>query len=128
MSGLRVFFFFQAEDGIRDLIVTGVQTCALPISLESADEEKQRPSAGPDLRARLGSIDRPEGGDVDTRRDDLDARRVGSVSPHELLALINRGGDEQVGAACDVALHRDSQRRLGARSACEMLVLDETKR
>src|SRR2546427_7729941 len=25
------FFFFQAEDGIRDLTVTGVQTCALPI-------------------------------------------------------------------------------------------------
>src|SRR5271163_5081031 len=33
MSELLVFcfFFFQAEDGIRDLIVTGVQTCALPI-------------------------------------------------------------------------------------------------
>src|SRR2546422_2256457 len=28
-----VFFFFQAEDGIRDVAVTGVQTCALPISL-----------------------------------------------------------------------------------------------
>src|SRR3989475_5064046 len=28
----RFFFFFQAEDGIRDLTVTGVQTCALPIS------------------------------------------------------------------------------------------------
>src|SRR6266478_8704676 len=28
------FFFFQAEDGIRDLTVTGVQTCALPISGE----------------------------------------------------------------------------------------------
>src|SRR5256886_11144324 len=27
------FFFFQAEDGIRDLTVTGVQTCALPISI-----------------------------------------------------------------------------------------------
>src|SRR5215470_19415374 len=27
-----VFFFFQAEDGIRDATVTGVQTCALPIS------------------------------------------------------------------------------------------------
>ena len=26
-----VFFFFQAEDGIRDDLVTGVQTCALPI-------------------------------------------------------------------------------------------------
>src|SRR2546430_8468008 len=31
-----VFFFFQAEDGIRDLTVTGVQTCALPI-LDDAD-------------------------------------------------------------------------------------------
>src|SRR2546430_3497984 len=29
------FFFFQAEDGIRDLTVTGVQTCALPISVVS---------------------------------------------------------------------------------------------
>src|SRR5256886_8237911 len=29
---IHVFFFFQAEDGIRDLTVTGVQTCALPIS------------------------------------------------------------------------------------------------
>src|SRR5256884_6999312 len=28
------FFFFQAEDGIRDVAVTGVQTCALPISLK----------------------------------------------------------------------------------------------
>src|SRR3712207_8507574 len=27
-----IFFFFQAEDGIRDIGVTGVQTCALPIS------------------------------------------------------------------------------------------------
>src|SRR5206468_9799217 len=32
------FFFFQAEDGIRDLIVTGVQTCALPISARSGPE------------------------------------------------------------------------------------------
>src|SRR2546422_6711518 len=29
------FFFFQAEDGIRDVAVTGVQTCALPISVGS---------------------------------------------------------------------------------------------
>src|SRR2546422_3586254 len=29
---LFFFFFFQAEDGIRDVAVTGVQTCALPIS------------------------------------------------------------------------------------------------
>src|SRR5690606_40966671 len=30
---LFIFFFFQAEDGIRDFHVTGVQTCALPISI-----------------------------------------------------------------------------------------------
>src|SRR5699024_11468119 len=32
----RCLFFFQAEDGIRDRNVTGVQTCALPISSEFA--------------------------------------------------------------------------------------------
>src|SRR2546430_9263231 len=40
-----LFFFFQAEDGIRDLTVTGVQTCALPISEQSVDGTK--PLAGP---------------------------------------------------------------------------------
>src|SRR5688572_31025499 len=34
MSSFTNFFFFQAEDGIRDLTVTGVQTCALPISMD----------------------------------------------------------------------------------------------
>src|SRR5207244_8013688 len=33
-----VVFFFQAEDGIRDDLVTGVQTCALPISLTPLDD------------------------------------------------------------------------------------------
>ena len=30
-ESISMFFFFQAEDGIRDTSVTGVQTCALPI-------------------------------------------------------------------------------------------------
>src|SRR2546430_3279240 len=34
LTVLFFFFFFQAEDGIRDLTVTGVQTCALPIFLD----------------------------------------------------------------------------------------------
>src|SRR5260370_40996152 len=34
------FFFFQAEDGIRDSSVTGVQTCALPISLRQTLESQ----------------------------------------------------------------------------------------
>src|SRR2546425_7116829 len=36
LGGESCFFFFQAEDGIRDKLVTGVQTCALPISPPSA--------------------------------------------------------------------------------------------
>src|SRR2546430_7074163 len=42
--GSIVFFFFQAEDGIRDLTVTGVQTCALPICgrrLELVEERRK---------------------------------------------------------------------------------------
>src|SRR2546430_7913063 len=39
------FFFFQAEDGIRDLTVTGVQTCALPIFAKGAAKAHE---AGPD--------------------------------------------------------------------------------
>src|SRR2546422_11656869 len=35
-SSLFFFFFFQAEDGIRDVAVTGVQTCALPISTKAS--------------------------------------------------------------------------------------------
>src|SRR3989442_13040070 len=37
VSVVFFFFFFQAEDGIRDADVTGVQTCALPICLDAPD-------------------------------------------------------------------------------------------
>src|SRR5947209_16380582 len=39
------FFFFQAEDGIRDIGVTGVQTCALPISPENTCSSLERSNA-----------------------------------------------------------------------------------
>src|SRR5260221_8159265 len=42
--GCSLFFFFQAEDGIRDHCVTGVQTCALPISFN------------PDRLAEIGEV------------------------------------------------------------------------
>src|SRR5688572_32056290 len=41
------FFFFQAEDGIRDLTVTGVQTCALPISSSSGSSDPITSSTTP---------------------------------------------------------------------------------
>src|SRR5687768_11577784 len=40
------FFFFQAEDGIRDVAVTGVQTCALPISQIGVDLDPLARSTG----------------------------------------------------------------------------------
>src|SRR2546430_4077398 len=39
LGGPSVVFFFQAEDGIRDLTVTGVQTCALPICRDAQARE-----------------------------------------------------------------------------------------
>src|SRR3989475_8144877 len=51
------FFFFQAEDGIRDLTVTGVQTCALPISLSH--------------RAEVVIMDEPTATLTDTEIDEL---------------------------------------------------------
>src|SRR5258708_14794406 len=48
MSPVVSFFFFQAEDGIRDDLVTGVQTCALPISAVAAIfSAKGRPQFNP---------------------------------------------------------------------------------
>src|SRR5207249_9268177 len=46
------FFFFQAEDGIRDRNVTGVQTCALPILVLAGGRGAER--RAPCRRARLG--------------------------------------------------------------------------
>src|SRR5215217_8650681 len=71
-----VFFFFQAEDGIRDIGVTGVQTCALPISRRISPEL-------PDLAAEVAfAADHEQAhtvGDVLLRRTRLgllDARRL----------------------------------------------------
>src|SRR5690606_40996808 len=58
------FFFFQAEDGIRDFHVTGVQTCALPISsmiirAESLTKHYRVKVRDPGLRGALRSVFRP---------------------------------------------------------------------
>src|SRR5437773_6326749 len=51
---LYIFFFFQAEDGIRDRDVTGVQTCALPdlVWLEPASVETALPEIDAALKAK----------------------------------------------------------------------------
>src|SRR6476646_224283 len=66
MSASFFFFFFQAEDGIRDHCVTGVQTCALPISwrIQAGDESVVLERAG-DLQSITAAqvFDGARGGD-----------------------------------------------------------------
>src|SRR2546430_9020538 len=80
-------FFFQAEDGIRDLTVTGVQTCALPIFLHQA------------LGARAGDIGVALGVGVHDlyvdaeERLDQSRRQVGAF-------LARRSEERRVGKEC----------------------------
>src|SRR6266496_6190085 len=56
------FFFFQAEDGIRDLYVTGVQTCALPI-FRAKDDTRD----GKGTTRHIRHVDEAAGGADGTR-------------------------------------------------------------
>src|SRR5437016_9485761 len=69
------FFFFQAEDGIRDWSVTGVQTCALPIWLVLGEEHEAR------LTARVRTVQAP-GGCGALR---LGAELIRAVSPDSVV-------------------------------------------
>src|SRR5580658_2625482 len=68
---MRFFFFFQAEDGIRDYKVTGVQTCALPISPTSPARSEAASSA-----ERRGTKEDGSRKDVTGRQDGV-ARATG---------------------------------------------------
>src|SRR5205823_11020200 len=72
------FFFFQAEDGIRDKLVTGVQTCALPISTPCRVPMTMNLSSGNSFTATIAAIFSPSS--IETRLAiDLrsEERRVG---------------------------------------------------
>src|SRR5688572_5981488 len=61
---LFVFFFFQAEDGIRDLTVTGVQTCALPIWLRGVIDRMKSLEyhvGGQPVRVIVDGVPSPQG-------------------------------------------------------------------
>src|SRR5690606_40244542 len=88
----RSFFFFQAEDGIRDFHVTGVQTCALPIyrgserhALAACDLSRSRRGADVRRGHRRGRTGRTTVRSVRRRSEE---RRVGKewiarASPEE---------------------------------------------
>src|SRR5690606_16895140 len=67
-------FFFQAEDGIRDFHVTGVQTCALPISYRALSPEA-RVHPSPTCTTNMPSTAKPRATSMPTRRSPPDPRR-----------------------------------------------------
>src|SRR5256885_13211218 len=90
-----MFFFFQAEDGIRDYKVTGVQTCALPISeqrirfLSNIQSETHRIQGLVDRMLKLAEL---EG-----------RRALGSRVPVALAAIVRtilRSEERRVGKEC----------------------------
>src|SRR5688572_33373709 len=101
---MRIYFFFQAEDGIRDLTVTGVQTCALPISSCGSmwRAARARARAQPHRPARSG---RPERADErsEERRVGKECRSRGSPPNSKKIATT-----EEVE---DITLSRMTQQR-----------------
>src|SRR3989454_6148077 len=94
------FFFFQAEDGIRDYKVTGVQTCAFPISAQGGVEGRQREVGGA-AEARGGRV-----APVDVEFPDLDAVGATEVVAVDLAVVGVRGAhgrrseERRVGKEC----------------------------
>src|SRR5690606_40815386 len=92
------FFFFQAEDGIRDFHVTGVQTCALPIS-EGRTGAARRLQAGartPPHHGRRGGARRRRDGILRRSRDERSFRawraQIGRASCRERGEVSGGGG------------------------------------
>src|SRR3989441_6540523 len=103
-----MFFFFQAEDGIRDKLVTGVQTCALPISF--LDGIQQWAVVGydgvtPIVRAHVAAAVRRRGPDRRPRTADEAARELAITRLAARSAPVRRAPAEAdveiVGLAAD---------------------------
>src|SRR6478736_8120864 len=75
------FFFFQAEDGIRDLTVTGVQTCALPIS---------EPAVGHEVHAGATALFLDDFLRLALRTDEQHAAATGSGVAHEVVRALEQ--------------------------------------
>src|SRR2546425_4368704 len=89
-------FFFQAEDGIRDKLVTGVQTCALPISPVRQSPAGRHRGTGAPLEQR-----RPQGGVVVRAAGRRGRRQSAYEAPREAVDRGTRlGGAESKRRRC----------------------------
>src|SRR5215813_6939962 len=90
LSGLHCFFFFQAEDGIRDADVTGVQTCALPICQEAAKASlADTPAEDEASEQYAGAFRREHQRGAERRREPAPARAA--QERREVVARDGRG-------------------------------------
>src|SRR5687768_18542509 len=80
---MSMCFFFQAVDGIRDVAVTGVQTCALPIS--GGDDRRQR---GRGRRRRAGDRSAGRGRRSEERRVGNECRSRFGMDQYEHKVLL----------------------------------------
>src|SRR2546421_5467730 len=94
---IALFFFFQAEDGIRDLIVTGVQTCALPICSDAAERTDMEgdDAAAPHARDQMSGLRARDGDPTAHGPVEDNARRRG----RRREAADNQGGGDADGTA-----------------------------
>src|SRR5205823_8563198 len=105
------FFFFQAEDGIRDKLVTGVQTCALPILFELPDELL------PDL-AEVGRVRHPALATFVLRVRLRLVREVPTVvwalsmDPGQTLVPCERSEERRVGKECRTRVARGEYKKM----------------
>src|SRR5207253_6395223 len=107
-----LFFFFQAEDGIRDGHVTGVQTCALPICRTLKLRRRTRPAQR--LRRGPGQVEEnPIRGRVSLLAGPA-RRRLADASRHPPLAGRERDRKSVVeGKGVEVGGRRRSERQRG---------------
>src|SRR3712207_8787476 len=87
-----LFFFFQAEDGIRDIGVTGVQTCALPIFEVSAQT--------PDIGEASESLPVPFNGEPLEIGFNPEFLREGLESAEADELMLKRSEERRVGKEC----------------------------
>src|SRR5437773_7270255 len=91
---LFFIFFFQAEDGIRDRDVTGVQTCALPILLLEVEELLFL------ARARLGNVDGGPDALLGQQAVEGDLGVTGALELFEDDLVHSRSEERRVGKEC----------------------------
>src|SRR2546429_2287798 len=88
---ISFFFFFQAEDGIRDVAVTGVQTCALPIYVPAA-------GAGPAGKAAAQGVAAVFLGRLDTGFGEQAAQQRNQAVG--MQTFVGRSEERRVGKEC----------------------------